>query len=177
MVALVVLVVALVVALVEAFFAAGAFLVVALVVFFGAAASSSFLVVLVVFLVAVFEAAGLAALAGSGFASFTGPEGPAGSMLASAMEARGSTELNARSRIWLHACNRVNDRSRSLIRHALYRSLGGLTLRAGEDTIVGTLGESTVEERGELRILDVAELVVDEDVFLEGLATMREHVR
>jgi hypothetical protein len=56
--------------------------------------------------------------------------------------------------------------------HGLHRSLGRLTLRAGEDTRLRALGESTVEQRGELGVVDVAEYIVGKNVLLESLATV-----
>jgi hypothetical protein len=52
--------------------------------------------------------------------------------------------------------------------------LGRRTLGAGEDTRLGALGKSTVEQRGEGGIVDVAEDVVGKNVFLESLATVGE---
>jgi len=54
----------------------------------------------------------------------------------------------------------------------MFRSLGRLTLGAGEDTRLGALGESTVEERGEGGVVDVSEHVVCKNVLLESLATV-----
>lgn len=54
------------------------------------------------------------------------------------------------------------------------RSLGRLTLRAGEGAILGTLGESAVEEGGELSILDVLDGEVEAKELLEDLTTVEE---
>jgi hypothetical protein len=50
--------------------------------------------------------------------------------------------------------------------------VGRRTLRAGKDTRLGALGESTVEERGEVGVVDVAENIVGMNILLESLATV-----
>lgn len=56
--------------------------------------------------------------------------------------------------------------------HALYQSSGKRTLGAGEGAVLRAPGEGTVEKGGELRVRNVAERVVGEDIFLESLATI-----
>ena len=66
----------------------------------------------------------------------------------------------------------MNQRQLNTAYHALCRSLGTRTLGAGEDTRLGPLGESTVEERGEGGVVDVAENIVGKNILLESLATV-----
>lgn len=56
--------------------------------------------------------------------------------------------------------------------HASCRSLGRRTLGAGEDTRLGALGKSTVEERVEVGVVNVAEDIVGENILLESLTTV-----
>ena len=63
-------------------------------------------------------------------------------------------------------------RRQNHVHHALYQSSGKRTLGAGEGAVLRASGEGTVEKGGELRVRNVAERVVGEDIFLEGLATI-----
>jgi hypothetical protein len=154
------------------FFAAGAFL--------AAAALVVFLVVVVVtatgdssFFAAAFLAGFAVSAPASGLASFTGPEAPMeGDYVSNGKDLDDMIMIQCDDRHMSRLAISVDQHLGNTAYHALHRSLGRRTLRAGEDTRLGALGESTVEQRGELSVVDVAEFIVGKNVLLESLATV-----